>query len=59
MKDVQTPTANARKIYTIDAIPEVEEKQEELNRRLRKPGEAGCEQSNRNGASADSETREA
>jgi hypothetical protein len=34
-------TMEPRKSFTFEAIPEDEETQEELNRRLRKPGEAG------------------
>jgi hypothetical protein len=34
-------TVEPRKSYTFEAIPEDEETQDELNRRLRKPGEPG------------------
>jgi hypothetical protein len=41
---VNTPpnnTTEPRKSYTFEAVPEDEETQDELNRRLRKPGEPG------------------
>jgi hypothetical protein len=35
------PTEEPRLSYTFDAVPEDEATQDELNRRLRKPGEPG------------------
>jgi hypothetical protein len=44
---VNTPsnTVEPTKSYTFEAVPEDEETQEQLNRRLRKPGEPGYDTS--------------
>ena len=41
MNTTPNKTVEPNKSYTFEAIPEDEETQEELNRRLRKPGEPG------------------
>jgi len=47
-------TVEPRKSFTFEAIPEDDETQEELNRRLRKPGESGYGSSAKNGATGNS-----
>jgi hypothetical protein len=52
-------TREPRKSYTFDAIPEDEETQDELNHRLRKPGEPGYRPPTKNGKAGSSQERRA
>ena len=55
MNTTPNKTVEPRKSYTFEAIPEDEETQDELNRRLRKPGAPGCCASSKNGEAGNSQ----
>ena len=56
MNTTPNKTVERRKSFTFEAIPEDEKTQDELNRRLRKPGEPGDCESSKNGAAENSES---
>jgi hypothetical protein len=56
MPSTPKESVEPRKSYTFDAIPEDEETQDELNHRLRKPGEPNYDTSSTNGAAGNSKS---